>query len=67
MDDGVEAAPFQPVHQFGRRHEIGQPALGQIAPFAVVAEYVANRDIPSGVVQRGHDVRADKTGAPGDQ
>ena len=68
MDDGVEPAALQPVHQFGRRHEIGELALGQIAPFAVMAEHVAHRHVAAaGVVQRGHDVRSDKTGAPGHQ
>ena len=60
--------PFEPVHQFRRRHEVGELALGEIAPFAVMAEHVANRDVgAAGVVQRGHDIRSDKTGATGHQ
>ena len=36
MDDRLELAAVQPAHQFGRRHQIGDLALGQIAPFGVV-------------------------------
>ena len=67
MDDGLQPAALQPVHQFRGRHEIGEPALGQIAPFAVMAEHVAHGHVPAGVIQRSHDVRPDKTGAPGHQ
>ena len=68
MDDGVEPAALQPVRQFGRRHDVGELALGEIAPFAVMAEHVADRDVgAAGVIQRGHDVRSDKTGATGHQ
>ena len=68
MDDGVEPAAVQPGRQFGRRHDVGELALGEVAPFAVVAEQVANRDVGAArVIQRGHDVRSDKTGAPGHQ
>ena len=60
--------PLQPVHQFGRRHDVRELALGEIAPFAVVAEQVADRHVgPARVIQRGHDVRSDKTGATGHQ
>jgi hypothetical protein len=37
--------PFSQSHQFGGRHEIGQLALGEIAPFAVMAEHVAHRHV----------------------
>ena len=68
MDDGIEPAALQPVRQFGRRHDVGELALGEIAPFAVMAEQVANGDVGAArVIQRGHDVRSDKTGAPGHQ
>ena len=68
MDDGIEPAALEPVQQLGRRHEVGELALGEIAPFAVMAEHIANRDIgAAGVIQRGHDVRSDKTGASGHQ
>ncbi len=68
MDDGVEPAAVQPVRQLRRRYDVRELALGEIAPFAVVAEHIAHGDIgAAGVVQRGHDVRSDKTGAPGHQ
>ena len=68
MDDGIEPAAVQPGRQFRRRHDVGKLALGEVAPFAVMAEQVADRDVgAAGVVQRGHDVRSDKTGAPGHQ
>ncbi len=38
MDDGVELAAVEPAQQVGRRHEIGELAGGEIAPFAVAAE-----------------------------
>src|SRR6266581_8114564 len=68
MDDGVEPAALQPFRQVRRRHDVREPALGEIAPFAVMAEHIANRYVGvAGVVQRGHDVRSDKTGATGHQ
>ena len=68
MDDRVEPAALQPVHQFGGRHDVGKLPLGEIAPFAVMAEQVADRHVATArVIQRGHDVRSDKTGAPGHQ
>ena len=60
--------PFSQSASSRRRHDIGELALGEIAPFAVMAEHVANGDVgAAGVIQRGHDVRSDKTGAPGHQ
>ena len=58
MDDGVEpAAAIQPRRQFGRRHDVGQLALGEIAPFAVMAEQVADRHVAAArIIQRSHDV-----------
>ena len=68
MDDGVEPAAVQPVRQFARRHDVGELALGEIAPFAVMAEHVADDDVGAArLVERGHDIRSDKTGAPGHQ
>src|SRR5438132_8580847 len=68
MDDGVEPPALQPVHQLSRGHEVRKLALGEIAPFAVMAEHVADGHVGAArVVQRGHDVRSDKTGATGHQ
>ncbi len=68
MDDGLQPAAFQPVRQLRRRHDVGELALGEIAPFAILAEHVAHGDIGAArVIQRGHDIRSDKTGPPGHQ
>jgi hypothetical protein len=68
MDHGIQSAAFQPIRQFGRRHNVRELPLGEIAPFAVVAEHVADDHVgTTRVVQRGHEVRSDKTGAPGHQ
>src|SRR5689334_22366614 len=68
MNHGVEVAPAQPRHQFGGRHEIGELPLGEIAPFATMAKHVADHDIrAAGIVERGHNVRSNKTGAAGHQ
>ena len=68
MDDGIQPAVFQPVRQFRRRYDVRELALGEIAPFAVIAEHVANGDVGAArLVQRGHDIRSDKTGAAGHQ
>ena len=68
MDDGIEAAALEPVHQFCRRHDIRKLPLGQVPPLAVMAKHIANRHVEAaGVIQRGHEIRSDKTGAPGHQ
>ena len=68
MDDRIEPAAFQPVREFVGWNDVHELALGQIAPFAVPAEQVAHHHIgAAGVVQRGHDIRSDKTGAAGHQ
>ncbi len=49
----------------GGRHHIGQPALGEIAPLALTAEDVAHHHVgAAGVVQRSHDVGADRAAPP---
>jgi hypothetical protein len=46
--------------------DVRELALGEIAPFAVMAEHIANRHIGAiSVIQRGHEIRPDKTGAAG--
>ena len=69
VDDGVELAAVEPVHQFGRRHQVGDLALGQIAPFGVVvAEQVVDHDVGRArLVEAGDHVRPDETGPAGDQ
>src|SRR6185312_2101119 len=68
MDDGVQLAAAELVQQFGRRNEVRELAFGEIAPFAVVAEPVADRDVGTArFIERGHDVRSDKTGTSGHQ
>jgi hypothetical protein len=48
MDDGIEPAALQPVRQLGRRHDVRKLPLGEIAPFAVMAEQIADRDVGCG-------------------
>ncbi len=68
MDDGIEPPAFQPLRQLRGRNNIGELTLGEIAPFAITTEDVADHDVGSaGVVQRGHDIRPDKTGSAGHQ
>ena len=68
MNHGVEPAALEPVHQFARRHEIGELALGEISPLAVMAEEIANDDIgAAGFVERRHDIRSDEARAAGDK
>ena len=60
--------PSSQRSQVGGRHEIGDLALGEIAPFGVMAEHVIDDDIGApGLVEAGDDIRADKAGAAGDQ
>ena len=69
VDDRLELAAVEPGHQFGRRHQIGHPALGQIAPFGVVlAEQVVDHDVAGArLVEARHHVRSDESGPAGDQ
>ena len=68
MDNRVKPAALQPVHHLRRRHDIGELAFGEVAPFAVMAEHVAHSDVGAArVIERGHDIRPDKTGATGHQ
>ena len=69
VDDGVELAAVQPIHQLGRRHQVGHPALGQIAPFGVVmAQQVVDDDIGGARLVEARDhVRPDEAGPAGDQ
>ncbi len=68
MDHRVEAAAIQPRGQFGRRHDVGELAFGEVAPFAAVAQEVAYGHIRTArLVERGHDIRPDKTGPTGHQ
>ena len=68
VKDGVELAARQPARQIGRRDEIGQPALLQVAPLAFGAEMVAHGDIAMpGLVEARHQVRSDEASPAGDQ
>src|SRR5207248_9358791 len=68
MDDGIELAALEPFRQFARRHNVGELAPGKITPLALVPEHVADCDIRAArVIQRGHNIRSDKTGAAGHQ
>src|SRR4029077_2385277 len=53
---------------FLRRHDVGELALGEVAPFTGLAEHVANNDIrAASLVERCHDIRPARTGAAGHQ
>jgi hypothetical protein len=68
MDHGVELARFEPVGELRRRHDVGELPFGEVAPLAVMPQHVAYDHVAAaGVIQRGHDIRSDKTGAPGHQ
>ena len=68
MDDSIDLAAVEPRQKFGRRYDVGKLALGEVAPFAAVAEQVADGHIRAArLVERGHDIRPDKTGPTGHQ
>ena len=68
VDDRIQPAAVQPGGQFGRRHDVGELALGEVAPFVAVAEQVTHNDVRAArLVERGHDIRSDKTGPTGHQ
>ena len=61
MHDGVELAAVEPAHEVRRRHEIGELAGGEIAPFAVAAEAVIDDDVGARrLVEARHHVRSDE-------
>ena len=68
MNECIQPAALQPIHQLRRRNNVGELALGEVTPFAVMTEHIAHRHIgAAGVVQRGYEVRSDKTGPAGHQ
>src|SRR5690242_19145787 len=68
MNHRIQPAALQPAGELCRRHNVGELALAEIAPFAVMAERVADGDIGApGLVEGSHDIRSDKTGATGHQ
>ena len=60
---------IEPGHQLGRRHQIGDLMLGEVAPFGVVvAEQVVDDDVGGArLVEARHHVRPDEAGPAGDQ
>ncbi len=68
MDHGIETAAVQPGRQFGWRYDVRELPLSEIAPFAAMAEQVANSHVrAAGLIESGHEVRPDKTGTTGHQ
>ena len=45
MDDAIELAAVEPGHQIGGGHKVGQPRLGEVAPLALGADEVVDRNI----------------------
>src|SRR5260370_6314658 len=68
MDDGIEPASLQPAEQLAGWHHIGKLALAEIAPFLSGIEGIVDHDVAvAGLVEAGHHVRPDESGAAGDQ
>ena len=60
--------PSSQREQVGRRHDIGDLPLGEVAPLAVGAEHVVDHDIGApGLVEARDHIRPDKSGPAGDQ
>ncbi len=68
MDHGLELPALQPREQLGRRNDIGELALGEVMPFALGAQHIADHDVEApGIVQRRDNIGPDKTGSTGHQ
>ena len=68
MHHRVELATIEPARQVRRRNEFGELAAGEVAPFAVIAETVADGDVRApGLVEARDHVRSDEAGPAGDQ
>jgi hypothetical protein len=68
MNDGIEASALEPLHQFAGGNHVRQLSLGQVPPFAVMAEDIGHGDIgAAGVIERRYHVRSDETGSSGYQ
>jgi hypothetical protein len=63
-----EMAAVEPAQKIGRRHEIGDLAIGEIAPLTVAAEKVVDGNVgAAGLVEARHHIRSDEPGPAGDQ
>ncbi len=63
----VTAEPLQPREQPFDRHDLGEIALGDVAPFIATAEAVDDDEIGmAALVELGRQHRADKAAAAGD-
>ena len=68
MNYSLELARVEPLPKLRRRNEIGNLPAGKIAPFAIAAEHIADRDIgAASLIEARNDVRSDKPGPAGDQ
>src|SRR5215831_15070392 len=68
MDHGIELAPFQPIGEAGRRNDVGELALLQVAPLAVRSERIVDDDVSAPrLVEIGDDIRSDKSRSAGNQ
>ena len=67
MHDRLKLAAVEPAQEIGRRHEVGDLAIGEIAPLAVAAEHVVDDNVgATGLVEVRHDIRSDEPGPAGD-
>src|SRR5436305_1651560 len=68
MDDRIKLAAGEPAEELARRDHIGELALAQVAPLALRAERIIDRDIsPPGLVEAGDQIGPDEPGPAGDQ
>ena len=68
MEDGRDRRRRGPqvVEQILRRDDLGELALGDVAPFLIRTEPVADDDlVPAPRLEPRHQVRSDETGAAG--
>ena len=68
MDDGVELAAIEPGEQLGRRHDIGELALAEVAPFALAPRTsLTTMSVRPASLRLGDQIRSDEPGPAGDQ
>jgi hypothetical protein len=61
MNDRVEFLAREPAQQIVRRNEIGQLALGEVAPFLIAAEQIVHHHVVAArLVEARYHVRSDK-------
>src|SRR5262249_29682264 len=68
MDDRIKLAAVKPPHEFIRRDDVGQTALGQIAPLVSGTHGVIDDNVGKSAVVKGcNKIGADESSSAGDQ